>query len=118
VAGIWAKGVTALLNPSLQLKLELLEYMKLPNDVRRGHMTEVQAELQRFGRDTAYYEAHQKDLLEQYPEQWVAIYNEQVVGASPDADQLFAELKEKGISIGGAFFQYMTDKEEIWILLS
>ena len=34
-------------------------------------MHELQAELQRFKRDTQYYEAHREALLTQYPEQWV-----------------------------------------------
>ena len=81
-------------------------------------MNEVQAEMERFKRDTQYCEGHYEELLEQYPEQWVAIYDEQVVGAGPDARQLLVELKQRGIPIGQTFFEYMTNKEEIWILLS
>jgi len=41
------------------------------------------AELARFKRDVEYYEAHSRDLLERYPEEWVAIYNESGAGAAP-----------------------------------
>jgi hypothetical protein len=81
-----------------------------------GQMPDIQAELQRFSRDTAYYEAHQEELLEQYPEQWVAIYNEQVVGASPDARELLHNLQAKGLPVGQVFCGYLTRKEELWIL--
>ena len=79
-------------------------------------MNQVQAELQRFKKDTAYYEAHHDELLEKYPDQWVAIFNQQVVGASPDYEQLLADVEEKGLPIERAVFKHLTQKEEFWIL--
>ena len=79
-------------------------------------MNERQAEMEQFHRDTQYYGAHWEELLEQYPEHWVAIYKEQVVGTSPDARQLLVELKQRGIPIGETLFKYLTHKEELWIL--
>jgi hypothetical protein len=66
-------------------------------------MNQVQAELQRFKKDTAYYEAHHDELLGKYPEQWVAIYNQQVVGTSPDYEQLLDDMEGKGVPIEKAF---------------
>ncbi len=79
-------------------------------------MQDVQAELERFGKDTEYYEVHYEELLAKYPEQWVAIFNEEVVGASADYDQLLADLQAKDIPIERALFKHLTRKEEIWIL--
>ncbi len=79
-------------------------------------MEEHQAELERFGRDVEYYQAHQEQLLERYPEQWVAIFNEQVVGADPDVDRLLATLDEHGIPKEKALVEYVTAKDEILIL--
>ena len=79
-------------------------------------MNQVQVELERFKGDSSYYEAHHQELLEKYPEQWVAIYNEQVVGASPDYEQLLGDLEERGIPIERALFKQLTRKEELWIL--
>jgi hypothetical protein len=81
-------------------------------------MNQVQAELQRFKKDTAYYEAHHDELLGKYPEQWVAIYNQQVVGTSPDYEQLLDDMEGKGVPIEKALFKRMTQKEELWILYS
>ena len=81
-------------------------------------MKELQAELQRFKRDTAYYEAHREELLEQYPEQWVAIFNQQVVGASPDFDQLLDDIEGKGVRVGQVLVEYLTRKDELLILFS
>jgi hypothetical protein len=83
-----------------------------------GRMNQVQAELERFRKDTGYYEAHHEELLEKYPEQWVAIFDQQVVGAGPDYEQLLTELGEKGVPIERALFKHLTQKEELWILIS
>lgn len=81
-------------------------------------MNQVQTELQRFKKDTTYYEVHHEELLEKYPEQWVAIFNQTVVGASPDYEQLLADVEEKGVPIERTLFKHLTQKEELWILHS
>ena len=79
-------------------------------------MHELQAELQRFKRDTRYYEAHREALLTQYPEQWVAVFNQQVVGAAPDFEQLLAMLEQSGIPVERTLIEHVTHKEELLIL--
>ena len=79
-------------------------------------MHKVQAELQRFKRDTAYYEAHHEALLARSPEQWVAIYNQQVVGVAPDYEQLLDELQAKGFSVGHVLVEHLTRQDELLIL--
>ena len=51
--------------------------------------------LQRFQRDIDYYEAHREELLDQYPEQWVVIFNEQVVGTAPTVEQVLRGIASK-----------------------
>ena len=79
-------------------------------------MDQVQAELQRFRKDTAYYETHHEELLEKYPEQWVGIFDQQVVGASSDYEQLLADVEKEGVAIERTLFKHFTKKEELWIL--
>ncbi len=81
-------------------------------------MNQMQAELQRFKKDTAYYETHHEELLRKYPEQWVAIFNQKVVGASPDYEQLLAELETGRVPTERTLFKHLTQKEELWILRS
>ena len=81
-------------------------------------MHELQAELQRFKRDTQYYEAHREELLTQYPEQWVAVFNQQVVGAAPDFDQLLTMLERRSIPAQRALIEHVTCKAELLILQS
>ena len=79
-------------------------------------MQEKQAELRRFHRDVDYYQAHQEELLKQYPGQWVAIFNEQVVGADPDYDRVLDQVQAKRISVGRVFIERLTTKDELLIL--
>lgn len=79
-------------------------------------MDKVQAELQRFKQDTAYYEAHHAELLERYPEQWVAISRQQVVGVAPDYEQLLDELQARGFAVGHVLVEHLTRHDELLIL--
>ncbi len=77
---------------------------------------EQPAELRRFQQDTDYLRTHWDDLLERYPEQWIAIYNREVVGAATDFDSLLAELKKTGVPIGRARIEHMTRDGDVLIL--
>ncbi len=81
-------------------------------------MQEPQKQLERFKRDRQYYEAHRVELLEHYPDQWVTIYNEQVVAASPDLHELILKKKAKGVPAGQGLVEYVTTKDDVFILPS
>ena len=59
----------------------------------------VSQRLQRFQRDIDYYEAHRGELLDRYPEQWVVIFNEQVVDTAPTVEQAVERLAEQKESL-------------------
>ena len=77
---------------------------------------QVQQELARSRADALYLEEHREELIEQYPDRWVAIYNLQVVGAAKDPRRLVKQLERKGIPPGDTYWQYLTDKDELLIL--
>ena len=64
--------------------------------------------------DTLWFNQHNWELMQQYPEQWIAVHRQQVVGAAPELCDLMAQLKEKGIDHEVIFFEQMT-KDEILI---
>jgi len=58
----------------------------------------------------AYFEAHREELLEQYPEHWVVIYQRQLIGTASNLDQLIAlldHLQDTGISISEVLVEYL-----------
>ncbi|MPZ13002.1 MAG: hypothetical protein GEU73_01015 [Chloroflexi bacterium] len=77
---------------------------------------EIQQDLERFRRDTEYFDRHRQEFLQQYPEQWVAVYHQQVVGAARDPKRLVKQLERKGIPPGLVFHEYVTDQEDLLIL--
>lgn len=79
-------------------------------------MHDHQVALEGLKRNGEYYEAHQDDLLARYPEQWIAVFNEQVVGADADFDQLLDSLDERGIPSENTLIEYATAKDEVFIL--
>jgi len=79
-------------------------------------MTQVQAEMERFRKDASYYEERREELLKKYPDRWVAIYNEQVVGTAKDLNRLITQLQKKEIPQGRAFVEFVTEKEDLLIL--
>jgi hypothetical protein len=81
-------------------------------------MQEHQAELQRFKRDIDYYEAHREELLKRYPEQWVAIFNEQVAASDADFDHLLSTLDQQGVPSERALIEHVTEEDELLILRS
>lgn len=79
-------------------------------------MQRGQAELQEFKKDTRYYEAHRDELLRTYPEQWVAIYQECMIGVSPDFADLLEDLKARGFPVGRVLVEHLTEKGDILVL--
>lgn len=77
---------------------------------------QVQEELEQHRQDAEYFQQHRQELLDRYPERWVAIYNQEVVGAAKDQRRLLRQLERKGIPAGRVFREYLTDKEELLIL--
>lgn len=63
-------------------------------------------------KDTHWFNRHNMELMQQYPEQWIAVHGQKVVGAAPELCDLMAQLKEKGIAEEVIFLEYMT-KDEI-----
>jgi hypothetical protein len=74
-------------------------------------------DLQQLDRDTQYYAAHRAELLRRYPNMWVAIYNQHVVGAAQEAEQLLTELEVRGVAVERALIQRVSDEEDLLILI-
>ncbi len=66
--------------------------------------------------DIEFYEAHYQELLTQYPDQWIAILDQQVVGASEDAFDLLGQLKARGVPTHRILTRHMTEEPELLIL--
>lgn len=75
-----------------------------------------QESIARFQQDVNYFESCYEELLQQFPEQWVAILNQAVVGSDTDLDRLLSRLNSEGIPIEKALIEHVTAEEEVLIL--
>ena len=64
-------------------------------------------------KDTEWFNQHYWELMREYPEQWIAVHGQRVVGVAPDFSELMAQLKEKGMKVmeDVIFFEHMTRDE-------
>jgi len=69
-----------------------------------------------FKREYDFYEQHHDELLEQYPEHWVAILDQTVVAADPNPEDLIATLRQRGLPTERALIEHLTHHEEALIL--
>ena len=75
---------------------------------------DAHTELERFHNDGLWFSDHYNELLEEYPDHWVAIYHKEVVGTSPNPDELLADLNNRAIPINDVFFKFMSSVEVDW----
>jgi len=80
------------------------------------NMQEARKELEAFSKDTHWYSDHYDTLREQYPAHWIAIYNQEVVAASPEMDEMFDTLETKGIDSAKAFIKFLSTESDLWTL--
>lgn len=62
-------------------------------------------------KDVQWFNKHSGELMRQYPEQWIAVLGQKVVGAAPDVYDLIDHLKEKGIAQDVILWEQMTETE-------
>lgn len=70
----------------------------------------------RFSQDMLFLDRHRHELLQKFREQWIAVYNQKVVGTAEDLKDLIEQLKEKGIAPATVYREYLTDRDELLIL--
>ena len=72
--------------------------------------------VERYREDALYFAQQHPALLEQYPDAWVAVFDRQVVASAKELDNLLAELDRKGIPRGQVFIEYLSTKDDLYIL--
>ncbi len=77
---------------------------------------QVEQEIEHYRADALYFEAHRQELLRQYPEQWVAVYDRQVVATASEIPELREQLDQQGFPRGEVFVEYVSTKDDLLIL--
>ena len=61
------------------------------------HIAQVNLTDEEYSKNDEYFGEHYSELLEQYPDQWVAILEQRIVATADDGFELIARLRKKGI---------------------
>lgn len=69
-----------------------------------------------YEKDVIFFENQRPVLRKKYPGRWVAVFNGRIVGVSRDFGLLLKDLQRKRISPGKTAIDFISTKEEIWIL--
>lgn len=79
-------------------------------------MAQVQSDLEHYHADALYFAAHRQELLDQYPDRWVAVYDRQVVASAKQLPRLLQQLDRQGLPRGKVFVEYLATNEDLLIL--
>jgi hypothetical protein len=77
---------------------------------------EIEQELERQRYDALYFEDRRQELMVQYPDHWIAVYNEAVVATAKRLPQLIRKLDKLGVPCGKVFVEDLSTKDDILIL--
>ena len=75
---------------------------------------ELKASLERYSRhfkDEGWFARRRDGLREKYLHCWVAVYRQQMVGASADLGELLSELRAKGLPANDVAYEYIKDED-------
>ena len=75
---------------------------------------ELKAYLERYSRrfkDEGWFARRRDELREKYLHCWVAVYRQQMVGASADLGELLSELRAKGLPTSDVAYEYIKDED-------
>ena len=73
-------------------------------------MVDVKTDLKRFHEDGQFFDTHYDELLEEYPEHWIAVFHKEVVGTDTDFYRLLDSLKSRGFPLSRMIIKQVTAK--------
>ena len=74
--------------------------------------------LKRFVDDVRYFNDNYEGLRRQYPDEWVAVYEQKVIGHGRDHMRLIEQLRKDGIDTGKVYLNraYLNEKPPTLVL--
>ena len=64
----------------------------------------------------AYLDTHHEELTRQFPDEWIALHRDQVVGHALDLNDLSRALTRSGVDRRGLVFHFMTTSDRTLLL--
>ena len=73
---------------------------------------------QRFQNDAFYVRDRWEELLQQFPDRWIAVYGQKVVTTARTHKELVAKLRRKGVPPAEAYTKFLATDEPFLIVPS
>ena len=71
----------------------------------RAPSDDIMVEMEHFDQDIQFVNDNAREIRRLYPDQWVAVYDKQVIGADADLDRLLDDLKALGYPLGNSLIR-------------
>jgi len=85
---------------------------------KMGGKEKILYDFARFKRDCEFIEYHHEELLKKYPNEWVAVYDVEVIDTDKDFLALLRRLKQKGAPTNKMVIRFMdTDPKPLILTL-
>ena len=78
-------------------------------------MSSTGSEREREQKDIEYFGDHYDELKARYPDQWIAVFNQEVVANAADPFDLLPQLREKGLQGRGAIRIQQTAEPDVFL---
>ena len=72
----------------------------------------AESEMKRFYEDSQFLHSNYETLREKHPDQWVAVFNKEVVATSRSLDDLLTDLDSQGRVSSGVVFEKMSSESQ------
>lgn len=82
----------------------------LPNGDLEIDEDEFREAYRQIKKDRLFLEAHQSEWLEQYPDMFVAVYQERLAGVASTADELAEQLHESSVPVGRSYWRFLSSE--------
>jgi len=76
----------------------------------------IEYKLRRFISDVRFMQSIRQDLLRDYMEQWVAVYDGALIGNAKHLEELLRQLSDKDIHHNEAVIEYMAKERKAMLL--
>ncbi|MCK4362335.1 MAG: hypothetical protein KAW13_03535 [Dehalococcoidia bacterium] len=78
-----------------------------------GGRERFEKQAKQYRSDSEYLEQNQEELLQEYTDQWIAVYNGSVQAAANDAETLIKMIESKNLSTSEVLISFLSSKETV-----
>lgn len=79
-------------------------------------LDEIRASIKRVERDALFADAHEAEYAALYPDEWVAILDQKVIGHGSDGVALIERLRGEGVDVSRTYLRFLEVSIDGYIL--